>query len=146
MRRRELRDLVVVTSALPIALALEPAIPRYEVVVTGGTLRPAAFARQPVRRAHARRVAVRPRRHRLYGRRCAARCHQCEPRPRRIKSLVLRSAQRAVLVADASKLGRVDPAVIAPLDRFDALVTAGEAPAGELDALRAGGLDVVVLG
>ncbi|MBX3195482.1 MAG: DeoR/GlpR transcriptional regulator [Microbacteriaceae bacterium] len=147
LRRRELRDLVVVTSALPIALALEPAIPRYEVVVTGGTLRPLQHSlvnpfAAPMLDALRFDLAV-------------IGCTGVDARhgatnvnlpEAEIKSLVLRSAQRAVLVADASKLGRVDPAVIAPPDRFDALVTAGDPPADELDALRAGGLDAVVLG
>jgi len=38
--RVDLTDVVVVTNGLGIALALEPAIPRFTVVVTGGTLRP----------------------------------------------------------------------------------------------------------
>lgn len=38
--RGELDGLVVVTNGLTIALALEPAVPRITVVLTGGTLRP----------------------------------------------------------------------------------------------------------
>ncbi len=38
--RDDLTELVVVTNGLGIALALEPAVPRFTVVVTGGTLRP----------------------------------------------------------------------------------------------------------
>lgn len=38
--RAELSELTVVTNGLSIALALEAAIPRFTVVVTGGTLRP----------------------------------------------------------------------------------------------------------
>jgi DeoR family transcriptional regulator of aga operon len=38
--RADLSDVVVLTSGLNIALTLEPAIPRFTVVVTGGTLRP----------------------------------------------------------------------------------------------------------
>jgi DeoR family transcriptional regulator of aga operon len=38
--RTELSDVTIVTNGLSIALALEPAIPRFTVVVTGGTLRP----------------------------------------------------------------------------------------------------------
>ena len=38
--RGELDELVVVTNGLAIALALEPAVPRITVVLTGGTLRP----------------------------------------------------------------------------------------------------------
>jgi len=38
--RTELSDVTIVTNGLSIALALESAIPRFTVVVTGGTLRP----------------------------------------------------------------------------------------------------------
>ncbi len=38
--RGDLDELVVVTNGLSIALALEPAVPRITVVLTGGTLRP----------------------------------------------------------------------------------------------------------
>jgi len=40
VERGELDELVVVTNGLSIALALEPAVPRLTVVLTGGTLRP----------------------------------------------------------------------------------------------------------
>jgi hypothetical protein len=40
VQRDDLEDIVVLTNALPIALELEPAIPRFSVIVTGGTLRP----------------------------------------------------------------------------------------------------------
>jgi DeoR family transcriptional regulator of aga operon len=147
LHRRELHDLVIVTSALPIALALEPAIPRYGVVVTGGTLRPLQHSlvnpfAAPMLDALRFDLA-------FIG------CTGIHPRhgatnvnlpEAEVKSLVMRSAKRTVLVADASKLGRVDPAVIAPLDDIDRLLTAGAAAAEELDALRAAGLDAVAVG
>src|SRR5215469_10756125 len=40
LRREGLRELTVITSGLSIALLLESAIPRIQVIVTGGTLRP----------------------------------------------------------------------------------------------------------
>ena len=40
VKRTEVRDLVIFTNALPVALELESAIPRFSVVVTGGTLNP----------------------------------------------------------------------------------------------------------
>ncbi|QNO37916.1 DeoR/GlpR transcriptional regulator [Protaetiibacter sp. SSC-01] len=40
VERGDLDELVVVTNGLSIALALEPAVPRVTVVLTGGTLRP----------------------------------------------------------------------------------------------------------
>ena len=38
LARRELHDVIVVTSSLALALALEAGIPRLDVIVTGGTL------------------------------------------------------------------------------------------------------------
>jgi DeoR family transcriptional regulator of aga operon len=40
VERADLADVVIVTNGLSTALALEPAIPRMTVVLTGGTLRP----------------------------------------------------------------------------------------------------------
>jgi DeoR family transcriptional regulator of aga operon len=142
--RRELHDVIVVTGALTIALALEAAIPRFEVVVTGGTLRPLQHS------------LVNPFAAPMLG---ALRfdlafigCNGVDPGDgvtnvnlpeAEIKTLVMRSARRSVLIADGSKLLRTDPAVIAPLTDFHRLVTAGDAPPGAVDALRAAGLDVV---
>lgn len=40
VQRTDVRELVIFTNALPVALELEPAIPRVSVIVTGGTLDP----------------------------------------------------------------------------------------------------------
>jgi DeoR family transcriptional regulator of aga operon len=40
MEREDLHDIVIFTNGLNIALELEPAIPRFTVIVIGGTLRP----------------------------------------------------------------------------------------------------------
>lgn len=142
--RRELRDVIVVTSALTIALALEPGIPRFEVVVTGGTLRPLQHS------------LVNPFAATMLG---ALRfdvafigCNGIHPRDgvtnvnlpeAEVKTLAMRSAKRSVLVADGSKLLRTDPAVIGSLSDFSQLVTAGEASDGAVAALRSAGLEVV---
>lgn len=144
VRRRELRDVVVVTSALPIALALEPGIPRLEVLVTGGTLRPLQHSlvnpfAAPMMAALRFDLA-------LIG------CTGIHPvhgvtnvnlPEAEIKTLAMHAAARSVLIADADKLDRVDPAVIGRIDAFSTLVTAGEAPGDALDRLTAGGLEVL---
>ncbi len=61
-----------------------------------------------------------------------------------VKTLALRAARSGVLVADGSKLGRTDVAVIGAVGDFQTLVTAGPAPDGVLDELRATGIEVVV--
>jgi DeoR family transcriptional regulator of aga operon len=142
--RRELRDLIVVTPALTIALALEPAIPRFEIVVTGGTLRP--LQHSLVNPFAAPMLAS------LRFDLAFIGCNGIHPRlgvtnvnlpEAEIKTLAMRSAKRCVLVADGGKLGRADPAVIGELSDFGLLVTSGAAPDGALDAVRSAGLDVL---
>jgi DeoR family transcriptional regulator of aga operon len=144
LERRELRDVIVVTNALTIALALEVGIPRFEVVVTGGTLRP--LQHSLVNPFAATMLAA------LRFDLAFIGCNGIHPRhgvtnvnlpEAEVKTLAVRSAQRAVLVADGSKLLRTDPAVIGELGDFAQLITAGEAPSGAIEALRSAGLDVV---
>jgi DeoR family transcriptional regulator of aga operon len=141
--RRELHDVLVVTSALPIALALEPGIPRLEVLVTGGTLRPLQHSlvnpfAAPMLDALRFDLA-------FIG------CTGVDARhgvtnvnlpEAEIKTLAMRSSRRTVLVADGSKAGRIDPAVICRLDQVDLLLTAGESAPGAIEALRRAGLAV----
>lgn len=144
LARRELHDVVVVTSALTIALALEPGIPRFEVVVTGGTLRP--LQHSLVNPFAASMLAA------LRFDLAFIGCNGIHPAhgvtnvnlpEAEIKTLAMRSAARAILVADGSKLGRTDPAVIGALGQFERLITAGPAADGAVDALRRSGLEVV---
>lgn len=141
VERHELRDIVVVTSGLTIALALEPALPRFTVVVTGGTLRPLQHSlvnpfAAPMLDSLRLDIA-------FIG------CNGIHPEhgvtnvnlpEAEIKSHVLRTSLRGVLLADASKLGNTEVAVIAPIAAFDTLVTAGDAPTGLVADLRARGL------
>jgi DeoR family transcriptional regulator of aga operon len=141
--RRELHDVIVVTSALTIALAMEHGIPRFEVVVTGGTLRP--LQHSLVNPFAAPMLAA------LRFDLAFIGCNGIHPDhgvtnvnlpEAEVKTLAMRSAARSVLVADGSKLGRTDPAVIGALAEFDRLLTAGPAPDGAAEALRRAGLVV----
>lgn len=125
--RHELRDVIVVTSGLTIALALEPAVARFTVIVTGGTLRPlqhslvnpfAAPLLESLRLdcAFIGCNGIHP----LYG------VTNLNLPDAEIKSRVMSRSRRSILIADATKLGRTDLALIAPLDQFAMLVTAGD--------------------
>lgn len=143
LERRELHDLVVVTPALPIALALESAIPRFEVIVTGGTLRPLQLSlvnpfAAPMLASLRFTLAV-------------IGCNGVHARhgvtnvnlpEAEVKTLAMRSAARSILVADAAKIGRVDLAVIAGLDAFAELITAGHIGETLVAELRDAGLPV----
>jgi DeoR/GlpR family transcriptional regulator of sugar metabolism len=62
----------------------------------------------------------------------------------RVKRAALRSAGRCVVLADASKLGRVAFARICSLERVDVLVTDADAEKSALDWIRDAGVDVLV--
>jgi DeoR family transcriptional regulator of aga operon len=145
VERRELHDVVVVTPGLTIALALEAALPRFTVIVTGGTLRPLQHSlvnpfAGPMLDSLMLDVA-------FIG------CNGIHPLSgvtninlpeAEIKTRVLGRSRRHVLLADATKLGRTDLAVIGATVDFDTLVTAGEAPEALLVELRASGMSVEV--
>jgi len=57
-----------------------------------------------------------------------------------IKSLAMARSRHRVVIADASKVGVVDLAVIAPLAGFETLITTD----GDVEPLRAAGLEIVL--
>lgn len=143
--RTDLDDLTIFTNGLSIALELEPEIPRFTVVVTGGTLRPRQHSLvHPLAGSVLDEVHVDLA---IIG------CNGVDARngvtnanlpEAAVKSLMLRRAQRAVVVADASKLGEVHLGRVASVDAFDTLVTDAAAPAVLIGELRDAGLDVLV--
>lgn len=144
--RRDLHDVVVVTSGLTIALALEAAVPRFDVIVTGGTLRPLQHSlvnpfAAPMLDALRLDLAF-------------VGCNGIHPLEgvtnlnlpdAEIKTRVIGRSKRTVVIADATKLGRADLALIAPLAAVDTLVTAGDSPhaAEHAAELAATGLSIV---
>jgi DeoR family transcriptional regulator, fructose operon transcriptional repressor len=139
-----LRDVVVVTNALNIALALEHH-PGISVMVTGGTLRPmqhslvAPFATLMLREVNADIAFIG--------------CNGVDPQKgftntnlaeAEVKRAILEAAERAIFVADHSKLLQVATAKVAPLVEASLLIT--DAGAGEeaLEELRRAGLEITV--
>ncbi|MDO9396647.1 MAG: DeoR/GlpR family DNA-binding transcription regulator [Herbiconiux sp.] len=125
LERDDLHDVVVITNGLSIALALEPAIPRFTVVVTGGTLRPlqhslvAPYASMLLARIRADLAFIG-----CTGVDAGAGVTNVNLPETELKRAMLGASDRAVVVADASKLGRTSLGVIGPLDRFELLLTA----------------------
>jgi len=125
--RRDLHDVVVVTSGLTIALALEAALPRFTVIVTGGTLRalqhslvnPFAGPMLDALRLDTAFIGCN-------GIHVTAGVTNLNLPDAEIKTRVMGVSKRSILIADATKLGRTDLAVIAPLTSFATLVTAGD--------------------
>lgn len=141
--RRELTDLVVFTNGMTIAHELEPAIPRFSVILTGGTLRPSQhalvdpLAGRILDHIHANVVFLG--------------CNGLHPESgvtnislpdAEVKQRMLRAASKCVLVADSSKLGRIELVPICGIAEIDLLVTGQQADPGHVMALRGQGLSV----
>lgn len=143
--RRELTNITVFTSSLRIALDLEPAIPRINVVVTGGTLRPkqhslvnpmAGFILENINASTA-----------FVG------CNGVHPTAgitnvnlpeAELKRTIVRAAQRTVIVADGAKLGNISVAKVADLTDIDQVVTGPSAPPEVVEELVALGVAVEI--
>jgi DeoR family transcriptional regulator, aga operon transcriptional repressor len=143
--RDDLDDVTVITNGLSIALELERAIPRFQVVVTGGTLRPLQhslvepLASLLLERVHADLAFIG--------------CTGVDPDggisnvnlpEADLKRAMVGCASRAVVVADGSKLGRTHLGRIAGIEEVSGLVTGESAPAEVVARLREAGLPVVV--
>jgi len=140
-----LRNVVVVTNALNIALLLE-SHPGVSVIVTGGTLRPLQhslvnpYGGLLLKDINADKVFLG--------------CNGVHPKKgftntnlqeAEIKRAMLEAAREAIVLADHSKLMQVAAARIAPLERATLLVTDHKAPATDLERIRQGGLEVVAV-
>lgn len=138
LRRDGLRDLTVITSGLSIALLLEAAIPRIQVVVTGGTLRPlqhslvAPLAGQVLASVHADLALIG-----CNGVAADAGVTNINLPEAEVKAAMIAAATRTVIVADGSKIGRVCLGRVTDSSAIDVLITDPTAPATALADLRA---------
>ena len=62
-----------------------------------------------------------------------------------VKQLAMAQAREVIVVADGSKVGALAPSQVAPLSAVDCLITDTTAPPGECDAIRATGVEVLVV-
>jgi DeoR/GlpR family transcriptional regulator of sugar metabolism len=137
------RGLTVVTPSLPIAVELgnEPGI---RVIVTGGTVRAGelsltgGFAEDVLRELNCDLAFLG-----VAGVSARVGISDYNPDDVRVKRGILSSARRVVVLADASKLGKIGFSTIAGLDQLDALVTDAPSSHPELPALAEAGLSVV---
>ncbi|MGN8049493.1 DeoR/GlpR family DNA-binding transcription regulator [Curtobacterium sp. 22159] len=142
--REDLDDVTVVTNSLTTALALEPAIPRFTVIVTGGTLRPlqhslvAPFADAVLARVAADVVFLGGTGLDVEHGLTNVNLPETETKRR-----LADAAGRTVVVADGSKFGRAHIGIVRALEDIDVVVTAGAA-ADAVAPIRAAGVEVVV--
>jgi DeoR family transcriptional regulator, aga operon transcriptional repressor len=143
--RDDLRDVVVLTNGLSIALALEPAIPRLTVVVIGGTLRPLQHslvdphATDALDGIHADVALIG-----CNGVDAEAGVTNLNLAEAQVKRSMVRASARRVLLADASKLGRRHLGRIGAVEDFEVLVTGGDPVDEALDPLRECGIEVEI--
>jgi DeoR family transcriptional regulator of aga operon len=141
--RRELNDLVIFTNGMTIAHELEPAIPRFTVILTGGTLRPAQhalvdpLAGRILDHIHANIVFLG-----CNGLHAESGATNISLPDAEVKQRMVRAASRCVVVADSSKLGRIELVPICGIADIHALVTGEQADTGQVLALREQGLTV----
>ncbi len=143
--RGDLRDVIVITNGLSIALALEKGMPALSVVVTGGTLRPLqhSLVNPGVTTAlddlHADLAFIG-----CNGVDTSAGVTNINLPEAEVKRQMLASASRSVIVADAGKLGQRHLGRIGRVDQFSLLITAGRVEQRALDALADHGLPAFV--
>lgn len=142
--REDLDGVVVVTNGLLTALELEPAVGRFTVVVTGGTLR---------RRQHSLvDPMVSASLGTLHADLAIVGCSGVDAEhgvtdaslpEAEIKQRIVRAAERTVVVADGRKLGHAHLGRIAALSEVGTVVTGASAPSSEVARLRRLKVDVV---
>jgi DeoR family transcriptional regulator of aga operon len=145
LARADLHDVVVITSALTIALALESAIPRFTVIVTGGTLRPLQhslvdpLAGAVLEHIHADLAFIG-----CSGVDAVAGVTNVNLPEADVKRRMLASAARAIVVADGSKLGVAHHSRVAAITDIGGLITSRDADPREVERLESAGLAVTL--
>lgn len=143
--RENLHDVVVLTSSLNIALELEKAIPRFTVVVTGGTLRPMQHSLvDPLGGLLLDRITAH-----IAFLGCNGIHHErgitnSNLPETEVKRRMLRAARR-VIVADSAKVGRVEVAYLCDVEDVNLLITDEGGDPGELGALRERNLEILLV-
>ena len=135
----------VFTNGLNIAAILE-ADADITTIVTGGTLRPKQhslvnpFAEFILPRIHADMALIG-----VSGVDADQGVTNVNVAEAEMKALFVKAARRRVVLADASKIGKIALAKFADLSEIDLLITDSGADAGELEAIRERGLEVKVV-
>jgi DeoR family transcriptional regulator of aga operon len=141
--RTELKNVTVFTNGLKTALELEPAFPRITVVLLGGTLRPLQHSLvEPMATLILEQINVHTL---LLG------CNGVDPEAgvtnvnlpeAEVKKRMLKAAARRVVLADGSKIGRVELAHLCDVEDVNLVLTGESADPGVVDALSERGAEV----
>ena len=141
----QVTNLVVVTSALNIALELERH-PGVTVVVTGGTLRPMQHSLvNPLATVLLSQINA----DKLFlgcnGVSADKGITNSNLQEAEVKRAMIAAAKRVIVVADSSKIGAVAAAHVAPISVVHQVITDDHADEAELDRLRQRGVEVLAV-
>lgn len=124
VERRDLHDVTIVTNGLSLALALEPASDRMNVLVTGGMVRPrqhslvSPFASLVLEQTSAHLAFIG-----CNGVDAARGVTNLNFAEAEVKRAMMHAAREVVVVADGSKIGVVETARICSINDIDSVVT-----------------------
>lgn len=144
--RTELTDVVCFTNGLKIALELEPAIPRFAVVLTGGTLRPLQhslvdpLAGAMLDHIHADTVFLGCNGIDISGGVTNVNLPEAD-----IKRRMVRAGRRRIVVATGDKLGVTSLAPLCEIGDVTMVITDSSADPGIVTRLREADLEVLVV-
>jgi DeoR family transcriptional regulator, aga operon transcriptional repressor len=145
--RTELSDVVVFTNGLKTALELEPASPRITIVVLGGTLRPLQHSLvNPLATLILDQVTVKTVLLGCNGVDAVGGVTNINLPEAEVKKNMLSAASRKIVLADGSKLGRIEVAKLCDLAEVDMVITGRSADPAVVEALRERNCDVRVVG
>lgn len=138
-------DLTIVTNSLTIA-QLVTSYPQLKVVMTGGILRPESLELVGVLAENTfNAINLATAILGVDGMSAAGGITTHDETEARTNNAMVTHAQRVIVVADGSKIGRLALAQVATIDQVDLLVTDSSADPEALDAIRAAGVEVTVV-
>jgi DeoR family transcriptional regulator of aga operon len=138
-------DLTIVTNSLTIA-QLVTHYPQLKVVMTGGILRPESLELVGVLAENTfNAINVSTAIVGTDGMTAAGGVTTHDETEARTNNAMVTHAQRVIVVADGSKIGKLALAQVATIDQVDLLVTDSSADPAALDAIRAAGVEVRVV-
>lgn len=142
--RSDLSGVIIITNALNIALEFEPVIPRFTVIVTGGTLRAEQHSLvDPLADLLFERMQADIAFVGCTGVDVEVGITNANVPEANMKRRMLQAAHRGVVVADSQKLGQTQLSRVVGLDELDLLVTGADADPSQLERIRSAGLEVI---
>ncbi|TPG04461.1 DeoR/GlpR transcriptional regulator [Rhodanobacter glycinis] len=145
IRQMKFESLTVITNALNIAMELT-GMPQIRVMMLGGLLRQTSYslvgpdAEQALAKLSADRLFLG-----VDGLDPEVGVTTPDPLEAALNALMIRVSRQTIAVLDASKLGQRSLSVITPIKNLDMVISDSSAPAETVEALRAAGVQVVLV-